>query len=896
MAKRDQQRRRRRDGRARDGARKRPEARRAPAEVETPELSPRSAKSRLPLVKLVAFYGVTVALGFGLLELVLALAGIRPGIVEEDPYVGFASQIQLYQPTASGSQLRTARNKLGFFNDQTFPKAKARGAFRVFTVGGSTTYGRPFDDATSFSGWLRTYLGAAAPAVDWQVINAGGISYASYRVATLMEELVKYQPDLFVIYTGHNEFLEKRTYSRLIAEPEVLTRTKLLLLRSRLWTVGRRIADRQQRQRQERYELTGEVQEVLDSSAGLDYYFRDEPFQRQVIDHYRFNLQRMIQLAQTAGAEVILVTVPANEKDFSPFKSQHREGLGEAERARHESLLVGAAAALAEGDGARGRPLAEEAVEIDPQHAKGHYQLGRALLAVGQADLAGAAFRRAIAEDVCPLRALPEIEEIITETAARNGVAVVDYQALLRERMRERAGHEILGEEMFLDHVHPTVEANGVLARALVDRMVEMGWVKAAADWHDAVGDRVRTAVLGRIDAEAQARAYKNLSKVLIWAGKKREAERYVQLAGETLGDDWEVHYSAGTVHLNAQRYHEAIESFEQATTLQTTSAPAHDLLGVAYAAAGRLDEAIAAGRKAVELDPRQAVAWNNLATHHSAGGDPASALETVREALRLDGDFAEAHNTLGKIHFDAGELAAAIESYGRAIELRPNYLDAAINRGLVLGEQMRFDEAHKAFEAVLALNPRLPMAHLGKGKALFGLGQPAAAVAALETALEIDPNQLEAYELLAVSLAGSGRPERAWEVLKQGLRLNPDAARLHHLHGRFLAQEGTYEAAASAFETAIGLDAGLTAARVDLGNLRMAQGRHELAITAFRETLARHPNDDRLHHILGTALLIAGNLDEGRQHLERALAINPENAAAAADLEQVRARFGGAR
>ena len=37
------------------------------------------------------------------------------------------------------------------------------------------------------------------PTRNWEVINTGGLSYASYRVAALMEQLVEYQPDLFVI-------------------------------------------------------------------------------------------------------------------------------------------------------------------------------------------------------------------------------------------------------------------------------------------------------------------------------------------------------------------------------------------------------------------------------------------------------------------------------------------------------------------------------------------------------------------------------------------------------------------------------------------------------------------------------------------------------------------------
>ena len=84
-------------------------------------------------------------------------------------------------------------------------------------MGGSTTYGRPYFDNVSFCGWLRAYLQAADPTRNWEVINAGGVSYASYRVAILMEELVEYDPDLFIVYSGHNEFLERRTYPQIIA-------------------------------------------------------------------------------------------------------------------------------------------------------------------------------------------------------------------------------------------------------------------------------------------------------------------------------------------------------------------------------------------------------------------------------------------------------------------------------------------------------------------------------------------------------------------------------------------------------------------------------------------------------------------------------------------------------
>ncbi len=129
----------------------------------------------------------------------------------------------------------TAEGKLTLFNPQSFPMRKG-GATRVFCVGGSTTFGRPYDDTTSFCGWLRELLPVADPSRDWEVINAGGVSYASYRVALLMEELIDYEPDIFVVYSGHNEFLERRTYSQIIATPRALRGVGAIAAKTRIWT------------------------------------------------------------------------------------------------------------------------------------------------------------------------------------------------------------------------------------------------------------------------------------------------------------------------------------------------------------------------------------------------------------------------------------------------------------------------------------------------------------------------------------------------------------------------------------------------------------------------------------------------------------------------------------
>ncbi|MEE8423882.1 MAG: hypothetical protein V3S49_05020, partial [Thermodesulfobacteriota bacterium] len=119
---------------------------------------------RFPLWKMILFSLLPLLLFLGLFEAGLFIAGVKPVLLQDDPFVGFASNVPLFveKRDAQGRQfLDTAPNKLRFFNHQTFPKEKPPGTYRIFCLGGSTTYGRPYDDRVSFSGWLRELLPAA---------------------------------------------------------------------------------------------------------------------------------------------------------------------------------------------------------------------------------------------------------------------------------------------------------------------------------------------------------------------------------------------------------------------------------------------------------------------------------------------------------------------------------------------------------------------------------------------------------------------------------------------------------------------------------------------------------------------------------------------------------------
>ena len=88
-----------------------------------------------------------LALGCGLLlilllDISLSVVGVVP-LADEDPFVGFAGTTSLFIEDSPGHYSLNPAKASYFNSPQSFQKRKPSGTFRIVTLGGSTTYGRP---------------------------------------------------------------------------------------------------------------------------------------------------------------------------------------------------------------------------------------------------------------------------------------------------------------------------------------------------------------------------------------------------------------------------------------------------------------------------------------------------------------------------------------------------------------------------------------------------------------------------------------------------------------------------------------------------------------------------------------------------------------------------------
>lgn len=607
--------------------------------------------------------GIAVCVAFfSTLETVLRVTGIPSLRVNDDPYVGFSGLQPLF--AVKDGTATTADSKLKYFNKIAFAVEKRPGTVRVFCFGGSTTYGHPFDGRTAFPRWLGEILAASTPGKNFEVLNAGGISYASYRIKPLVKEALNYQPDLVVILTGENEFLEWRTYTGLLDQGRTLVTMKSLLERVHiyrcleLWlkplaqgcikardghtdrgqdVVPPSVPPRQfETDRPQKTMLEDEVTTILDQSAGLERYRRDDEFSRGVVQHFTRNLGDILQMCRDAGVPVVLVEPVANLKDFSPFKSEHGTGLDKTAATRIEQDLESARHSIQQNEFDKALEILTASTEADPLYAMTHYLTGKALLGLGRRQEALESFVRAKDLDVCPLRAPSGVLHELRLAGREAAVPLIPFQELLSKMsVPGDDGSGIAGNERMLDHVHPTIQGHQLLAEAILQEMVERGIVRPNRRLSREDKDAIYTRVLKGLDQRLFALRDWNLAKTLYWSGKRDEARAALLRSVEFMDSHPEAHAMLGSFLLDDRNYERAVAEFEKAVALSNNKPALLYGLAIAYHASGRKDRAERTLRLLVDGGEPMAEAYCKLALIYLGSSRTEEAIHVLNSGLR---------------------------------------------------------------------------------------------------------------------------------------------------------------------------------------------------------------------------------------------------------------------
>ncbi|MBD1997942.1 tetratricopeptide repeat protein [Leptolyngbya sp. FACHB-541] len=316
---------------------------------------------------------------------------------------------------------------------------------------------------------------------------------------------------------------------------------------------------------------------------------------------------------------------------------------------------------------------------------------GRTLAARGRVDEAIAAYRRALQID-------PNL------AVAHNNLGIV-----LARRGRLQEAADAYREAIRLD---PNLaNAYNNLAEVLRDlgqpQEAEQAQAQASAVLNNANSTNV-------ID-------YINLGRALGNQGNHEEAIAAYQIALElnpTLGT---THNNLGNSLRSLERLEEAAQAYRQAIELSPTLVVAYNNLGFVLTQLNRPEEAREVYERVNAIDPRlialrepdnaTAEDYNTLGRVLRSQNRREEAIAAYTRAIELNNQLAAAFNNRGVAYAELGQIDAAIEDYQVATRLDPTPTQY-VNLGNALRAEGRLDEAIDAYlniESVFNLIEQLP-------------------------------------------------------------------------------------------------------------------------------------------------------------------------------------------
>lgn len=208
---------------------------------------------------------------------------------------------------------------------------------------------------------------------------------------------------------------------------------------------------------------------------------------------------------------------------------------------------------------------------------------------------------------------------------------------------------------------------------------------------------------------------------------------------------------------------------------------------------------------------------------------------------------------------------------------------DVALALARVRAGQGDASEAERLFARATSLAPADARAQALFAQYWLSRRQPARADYLSSVALSLDPDCSEALVVAGEILTLKGRPHEAFAMLGKAARVDPSNAEAQYRFGVFLFRRKLHADAIRQFKKAAELRPTDARALDYLALGFEAIGEAEPAEQAYKKALEVNDGpffDSFLDHNYGRFLLKLGRLEESQRHLDRAVALLPNNRA----------------
>jgi lysophospholipase L1-like esterase len=349
-----------------------------------------------------------------------------------------------------------------------FEVPKPPGTFRIFCLGGSTTVGYPYGYAGSFSSFLRDRLNRLFPDKRIEITNLGITATNSYAVNDIAKELVDYEPNMFCVYDGHNEFYGAlgSASRESITASRWLTKVYLKLVHVRTFLFFRDLygflgglfheypAD----------EPSGTMMERL---ARGKYIFYQSAEYAQALDNFRSNLSELKSICTENNIYLLICSQVSNLRDQPPFISQDSPRWSQKEKLLFHLTFNRGIAYLLNGLPDSALREFDRAMLLDSLRADLRYQRGKCLDSLKRRQAARIEYEKARDFDMLRFRASSDFNAALDQMDDGKRTFFVD----LENTFRAYSPDSLMGNNLFLEHLHPNARGHFLMAKELALHM-----------------------------------------------------------------------------------------------------------------------------------------------------------------------------------------------------------------------------------------------------------------------------------------------------------------------------------------------------------------------------------------------------------------------------------------
>ncbi|MGA9118044.1 MAG: tetratricopeptide repeat protein [Bacteroidota bacterium] len=532
-----------------------------------------------------------------------------------------------------------------------FPIPKPKGTFRIFCLGGSTTVGFPYGYEGSFPTFLRERLKAIFPDRSIEVINLGMTATNSFTTLDIGRELFSYEPDLLIVYDGHNEFYGALGVAshESVSSSRWMTELYLSLLKFRTFVVLRDVTVWIKSLVKPPSDMTdGTMMERLAKGKEVDRWSPEYMAARR---YFAQNLEDLVHLAREHHVPIMFGTQVSNLRDLPPFVSGRSQTLSPASLRRLDRFYSGGDSLSHARHFHDAIQAYDSALALDSTRADLHFDLARALDSLHRFPAARQEYIRARDFDRLRFRTSSDFNDIIMSLSSPPGVVAIDLEHVLAAHSPD----SLIGRTLILEHVHPTARGAFLIAKAYANAMDQSGLVSSREDWtrrdtipDDSLWSRKSLTVLDDLAAAKRITTltsywpfHESLSPSIPTSPRDTVLDQFADLMIE--GEwTWEhAHEAAGLWYQSQGRFADAAGEYAAIVAQFPFSSSTLLRLAEVSITLKRYDEAEKALERSLDLAPTFAAA-RMAGSLHMVKGEYAQALALFNRAALMAGNEQE--------------------------------------------------------------------------------------------------------------------------------------------------------------------------------------------------------------------------------------------------------------